>query len=231
MINRRAKTFSSYPLIFILATLLSIIGLLATFSRAPIFALGFVFFVVGVLSKNLRILILISGVALTVILIFPKDIFRELVADDMSRRLAVMDIDNLNDKARFHSWLESLNAFQENPIFGGSSLASNQFELVTHNVPIRILGDFGLLGLLLYTSIWILIVRCALTISKTRETSSRCVGYTSLAACFTALADATFHSSGLLQRDVSQAAIIGACVGMCLNIASKELRSRRVAKA
>lgn len=219
-----------YSFLSVIGAILAILGVISTFSRSPIYAMIIISIGVAVYLRKFHILMISFGLVVGAIYITIPGEFSSFLDDEMYQRLLVVDFENSNDGARLSSWVNSLNSFVTNPIFGNGSLQNSNFELVTHNVPLRVLGDFGLIGFSLYVSIWFLIIKCSLVLLRSGFNNSSNVGIIAIAGFFAALFDCSFHSSGLLQRDVAQAAILGACVGMCFKAFSAQNHSKSYLK-
>jgi hypothetical protein len=217
-IVRQKSVSLTYRVTIIAAGVLSILGVVNSFSRAPLYSWLITFFVACFVSRSIPVMIAFFGFILGAAALIIYGGVDHVISDGMLSRLFVVDFENSNDDARFNSWVNSFNLFLANPIFGSGSHANSRFELIAHNVPIRILGDYGLTGLFFYLSIWFFILKISYTTFVNASRSSKYVGFVALSACFASIFDASFHSSGLLQRDVSQSAILGTCVGMSMNI-------------
>lgn len=143
-----------------------------------------------------------------------------------ARRLFYFDIQNINDYSRIASMRHSISQFASNPLFGVGTGADNA-GLPTHNLPLRILGDFGILGFVFYAWVWLGIF------SLVRGGLRHPLGLVHITAVafLAALAligvDMMTHSSGLLHRGAAQSALIGVMLGVMLLSRGRDSHSQR----
>lgn len=196
--------------------MLTVLGVVTTLSRAPLIglisSLAFTLWLnrsKGTLSSLVMLIFFIGALAVSAN-------FIELTDASKLHRLFEMGTGTENDSHRFESWLYSLQIFAENPLFGGGSGALSGTPLPTHNVPLRILGDFGLIGFFFYAWLWMTLLHTALRTIRLSNKDGAHIGIIITAALIVAVIDNLTHSSGLLQRDVSQPALLGICYGLAI---------------
>jgi O-antigen ligase len=216
ILKTQQRSFSNtQTAFFYLTTTIALFGVVVTFSRAPIY--GIITIVLWITLYAVRsaytVIGLLMTIGLTSIIMLVGEFYMN--RETAFARLLVIDRVNSNDEARFNTWIQSFEAFLEHPIIGCGSLSNSNNDLVTHNVPLRILGDFGTIGFIMYSMVWLMIIKIARANILSVSNQKKCVGFILASASIAAFADSLFHSSGLLQRDTAQAAILGVCVGLC----------------
>lgn len=212
----RMRFFSNWA--YLLLGGLGGLGVILTASRAPVYGLGGAYILLVIhcfRSRRGDVGGILLGLGLVV-----SAVGFTLKAADFWRleRLGSVDRYDSNDSVRMASMYNSLDIFLKNPVFGFGSDSMLNAELVTHNVPLRVLSDFGLVGFFFYAAVWIGIMRAFVSFARKRGSICSICAIASFGAIFVAMMDNMTHSSGLLQKDVSQAAIFGVLLGMCIGI-------------
>lgn len=198
------------------SALVATLGVLLTFSRAPIFGIICAIMLVFWLVRRQRNLLPLLGLALFVGVLAAAAAALRFGQADQFGRIFEVSTSGSADAGRYETWLYSLRLFLMNPLIGVGSGGMADAELVTHSVPLRILGDFGLAGFTCYFAVWLGLVHLALATLRTRNFETSLVGLVVVSGLVVAVIDNLTHSSGLLQRDTSQAAIFGVGYGLCL---------------
>ncbi len=200
---------------FTLCALVTTLGMALTFSRAPIFGLACAQVAVLWVARrqsNTAVLIMLSLFSGALVI---GALAIGLIEADQFARLFEVGTNTANDATRMDTWVYSLQLFLGNPLVGaGTNMATGATDLSTHSVPLRILGDFGLLGFTFYAWVWGALAREAWRASKTRNAEGPIIGAVVISALIVAAIDNLTHSSGLLQRDISQPALMGLCYGL-----------------
>lgn len=199
-----------------IGAIVSTIGVLLTFSRAPILGLLGVLVVVFWFAGKRRNLSPLVGFFIFAAALVATAISLRLDQAEQFGRIFEMSSTGGADAGRLETWLYSLRQFVSNPLIGVGSGGMDNAELVTHSVPLRILGDFGLIGFFCYAAVWFGLFRLAWMTFRKRSVDSSLVGLVMIAGLIVAALDNLTHSSGLLQRDTSQAALFGVGYGLCL---------------
>jgi len=196
--------------------LVATLGMVVTFSRAPLLgvlvAAGYVLF----FARKQQSLVPLISMALFAVALGVVFAGLRLSQADQFQRIFEFDTQGSADAGRIITWLYSLQLFLQSPLIGAGSSGMNAAELVTHNVPLRILGDFGLLGFIPYAFVWWALLNLGWRVSQVRSPGVATIGVIVMSGLLIAMIDNMTHSSGLLQRDTSQAAVLGVCYGLCL---------------
>ncbi len=198
------------------SAIVATLGVTLTFSRAPLFGIVFSLSLVIILTRSLQNRLPLIGMAVFGVVLLLGVLGLELWQADQFGRIFELDMRSGADAGRLVTWLYSLQLFLDNPLIGAGSTAMASAELVTHSVPLRVLGDFGLLGIAPYLLVWWSLFRVALQAMRMSHPDSFVIGLVVLSGLLVAVFDNLTHSSGLLQRDTSQSAILGIGFGLCL---------------
>lgn len=144
----------------IICLLITFLGILFSYSRSSFIVSVLV--LLYVLFKNKRVYFM--GVTMLFVL-FIISVFY-FSPEIVERIFSINDnIKNEGGSGRFELWLEAINNFFSNPIFGvgtGQTVAVSKQHLGTHNLYLQILGENGLLGFCSFAYIWL----CALSRMK-----------------------------------------------------------------
>lgn len=214
--NRQNVSLLSIAPILLFA-LVSTLGVLVTFSRAPLLGITLavlltLWYSQGRLKLVTVVLVILFSLSLTIVALTV-----ELMEAAQFGRLFDIGSTLQSDSSRLESWSYSFNLFLSNPLFGAGTTSMSSLGISTHNVPLRILGDFGLIGFSFYILVWWAIIKNALKAVRMKIAESKMIGIVVLAAIVVAIVDNFTHSSGLLQRDISQAALLGLCYGLSIS--------------
>lgn len=214
LLKRDRKASWSSTVQIILFALISTIGVLLTFSRSPI--LGIVLVILATVwysrgkAKFFPIVIFVIMAILLVVFAMAFDITQT----NQFGRLINSSDSYQSDSLRIASIIYSIELFLNNPLFGGGSGSMSGLDISTHSVPLRILGDFGLIGFFFYALVWWALLKNAYLAIRQPDVESKLIGKVVMAALVVAIVDNLTHSSGLLQRDSAQPALLGLCYGL-----------------
>lgn len=154
--------------------LIFIIGVMLSFKRSllliPVFATIFLFLVSSTnkkLKKGLTFLVIAIGIVIAVINIFPETL-------DTIGRLGNEDSKNSGLNGREELWGYAFDMFKESPILGlGFSsytkycyMQGFQWDYLTHNIYIELLGETGIIGFVLFIGLFILLFMKTLKVLK-----------------------------------------------------------------
>lgn len=123
---------------------------------------------------------------------------------------------NDNDYQRFLSMTSTFTAFLKNPLLGAGT-GGIDLGLPVHCVPLRMLGDFGILGFSFYAWVWIGIFLLLVKGLRCRLGTVHLIALAAFGALFVAMIDNLTHSSGLLQRGNGQAVIFAFAIGLIMH--------------
>lgn len=193
---------------------LGVIGVLLSFSRSGILAVvGAVGIALILNPKPSRVLIASIGAAVVLLALIYLG-FSD--SSQFYRLTQSLDEGNTNLE-RFshieHAWRNFLN----NPLIGASGPNGYpDLSLPIHSVPLRYLNDYGLIGFVLYMSVFGGFV--ALFVRRLKSPSPIVSAWAGcgIAALLVVVVDSWTHSSGFLRRDLMQAAMLGFVAGAML---------------
>ena len=171
-----SKYFSGKKLRIInwIQLLIFIIGVMLSFKRSllliPIFATIFLFLVSSTnekLKKGLTFLVIAIGIVIAVINIFPETL-------DTIGRLSNGNSENSGLNGREQLWGYAFEMFKKNPVLGlGFSSYTKycysqgfQWDYLTHNIYIELLGETGIIGFVLFIGLFILLFIKTLKVLK-----------------------------------------------------------------
>lgn len=201
-------------ILILLFALVGFLGLLLTFSRAPTLGIVLAIFVTiwyTSLKKKLVTLVVIVLFSGALVAMF---IMLEMSQETQLSRLITPGDTATSDALRMASILHSIDLFLNNPIFGVGSNSMFGLDMSTHSVPLRVLSDFGLFGFFFYALVWRALLKNAYLAIRQSDVEIKLIGIVVMAALVVAIMDNLTHSSGLLQRDTAQPALLGLCYGL-----------------
>jgi hypothetical protein len=123
---------------------------------------------------------------------------------------------NASDYERYMSIVLTLSAFLSNPILGAGT-GGIDLGLPVHCVPIRMLGDFGIMGFTFYAWVWLGIFLLLIKGLRCRLGTVHLIALAAFGALFVAMIDNLTHSSGILQRGNGQAVIFAFAIGLIMH--------------
>ena len=132
------------------------------------------------------------------------------------RRFTNLGLHNDSDYFRYEALIAALIAFLKNPVFGTGS-GGLDLGLPVHCVPVRMLGDFGLLGFAFYAWVWMGVSLLLIKGLRFRLGSVNLIALAGAGALFVAIIDNLTHSSGLLQKGNGQAVIFAFAIGLIMH--------------
>lgn len=195
-------------------TLFTGIGMFLTFSRSTIFGNAIVFSIL--IAINVRrfsvavIIIIFIGFAY-----FAYE-YLELYNAGQFSRITDFNESRITNKSRIDQYVSAIHAFSKYPVIGGQSAGMTGGNIV-HSVPLRLMVDYGAVGILLYVIVIGGILRFLLKCRNKCGGGIYVLSLAGLSSVFVALLDAFTHSSGLLVRDVSQGGMIAAFMGLVMH--------------
>ena len=205
-----------------MAVTLAILGMLLTFSRSTV--LGALLALLVVILSVRRPAAAAGALILFVATAYVGLMQLQILDAPQLGRLADFTESRETNAARLDQYTDALRAFADNPLAGRGSRVDSE-EVPVHSVVLRVMADYGTLGLLPY--LWVIggIVALLYRGSTGPSEVSRIIALASLCAVATGVIDASTHSSGLMLRDVAQPALVGGFLGALLG----QVPSARVA--
>lgn len=193
------------------AAIIGALGLLLSFSRSGIAALGIALMISLMIRPRLKKLLIVFAFSLLLIVVLYGVGFGD--AKNFGR-ITANQSDELNVVIRLQQYIYAVNNFLSSPIIGTSGLSNVvELELPIHSVPLRFLNDYGLAGFVLYFVVLIKMV--ALIHSNLKSGNPQRVFWGGAAICLVmaGLADSWSHSSGFLRKDTVYALLLGLLLG------------------
>lgn len=217
------RSFSTSTLIWC-AVALGSIGTILTFSRSGL--VGLVAAVALALVMSGRISSFLRLAVGGGVLIGLASLLSLSEATQFSR-LFTLDATRTTDRSRMDHASLTWENFSRSPLFGTSTDPSAlTTDLPIHSVPLRYMNDYGLVGIILYLVLVGFIFWFFWSRRKSAGPIARAWAIAGLCALVGAFADSWTHSSGLLRRDVFQAALLAMMFGATC-VAEREWRWQR----
>ena len=191
-------------------TLISVLGVVLTFSRSTILGGGLA--CIGILLHERKSSVFVMLMLLGSLGYFAAG-YLDIQGASQSGRLNDMSLSRVTNQARITQYKYALTKFSESPLLGTEKhLGGNS--ILVHSVPLRLLTDNGLFGFFPYLAVIWGIFSTLNKRSKNSDPLSRAFAIAGMGGMFVALLDASTHSSGLLVRSVSQPAFVGVFLGL-----------------
>jgi hypothetical protein len=179
-----------------------------TFSRSTIIGSAFAVFLSALKGRGIKPLLFLIIASLAV-----YSVTESLNIDKAKESNRIFDFSAKSDTnaARLRHLQYAKNAFMDSPIIGQPQKGGAGGPL--HSVLLRIVVDYGLMGVLPYLSV---IIGIYFVLFKYGRSGVRqnTLAWAGMCAFTVALLDAWTHSSGLLVRDVTQPVLVGAFIGL-----------------
>lgn len=213
-LSRKQLGFSRY--LFAVFGFISALSIVLTFTRSVTLGLiigTLIIFLYYLRKGRLVSIILLVGLAGIGTLVL---LSTGLLDASQFTRFYDTGLHNDNDYYRYESIVSTLSAFLSNPILGAGT-GGIDLGLPVHCVPIRMLGDFGILGFIFYAWVWIGIYLLLIKGLKCRLGTVHLIALAAFGALFVAMIDNLTHSSGILQRGNGQAVIFAFAIGLIMH--------------
>lgn len=174
----------SYFLLFVVGCLF----LMLNFTRIVIVAFVLALIIIALWLRKFKLMLLFAIIPIIIILLFPsyitlvvKESFRGIEDISGLRNLSLTEIPYyIKFTGREILWYEAITGFVKNPILGNGTGYSNlSVKLITngieqvHNDYLKILCDMGIIGLILYLSIYISMLKKSVRIYLADKVNSR----------------------------------------------------------
>lgn len=213
-LSRKQLGFSRY--LFAVFGFISALSIILTFTRSVTLGLlvgTLIIFLYYLRKGRLGSIILLFGFAGIGTLML---LSTGLLDASQFTRFSETGLHNASDYQRYMSIVLALSAFLSNPILGAGT-GGIDLGLPVHCVPIRILGDFGIIGFAFYAWVWTGIYLLLVKGLRCRLGTVHLIALAAFGALFVAMIDNLTHSSGILQRGNGQAVIFAFTIGLIMH--------------
>lgn len=145
-----------------LGCFLSAITIVLTFSRGAYVSIAIALIILLIVSNNnkMKLRVILTGFITTIILYVAGDKFSTNPIKYIMQRFSAVSQDG--GSGRITIWLNAINTFKENPVFGIGINSTIEYSLAhysrgnyVHNSLLEVLGETGVLGFMLYMFFWI----------------------------------------------------------------------------
>lgn len=213
-LSRKQFGFSRY--LFVAFGFISALSIILTFTRSVTFGLligTLIIFLYYLRKGRLGSIILLFGLAgIGTYMLLSTG----LLDASQFTRFSDTGLHNASDYNRYMSIVLTLSAFLSNPILGAGT-GGIDLGLPVHCVPIRMLGDFGIIGFSFYAWVWVGIYLLIVKGLRCRLGTVHLIALAAFGALFVAMIDNLTHSSGILQRGNGQAVIFAFTIGLIMH--------------
>ncbi len=191
----------------------SLLAMVLTFSRSVIISGGGIIFISLFFSKATgwakfrNIVLLIFTLVVVVVVVTNEKI-------EAYNRITDFGSQYNSDQRRFGSYYYAGQLISQNLFFGVSSFGTEDFEVAIHSVPLKTMAAYGVVGFLFYlVTIVSFIGKIVKGITQNRNSALK--KYSLIVGCwlFVCLVDSTFHTSGILSKNIYEMGIAGALLG------------------
>ncbi len=193
------------------AVTIGLVGMILTFSRSVILGLVISLALLILSQRNFKVLfaVLVMGGSLVL-----AESYVNIGGGKEFNRLTDVSMSRTTNASRKEHLKYALESFSNSPIFGTSAVGIGH--TLVHSVPLRILVEYGLMGLIPYLVTFIGIYRFFRSEQKLNYDIPQVTILTkaSIYALIVGLVDSSTHSSGFLIRDVTQGMLFGLFAGM-----------------
>lgn len=186
----------------------ALLGMILTFSRSTIFGSIFSISMAAIKTRGIKPLVFFTATCLA-IYFFTGALSLDEAKE--SNRLLDFSMKSDTNASRLHHLKYAMKTFAQSPLMGRSEKDGTIGPI--HSVLLRIVVDYGLMGMVPYLTVIFGIYFILFKYRKLGKCQDT-LAWAGLCSFTVAMIDAWTHSSGLLVRDVTQPVLVGVFIGV-----------------
>lgn len=206
-------------LFIFIAIIIGLIGMALTFSRSVFLGFSISVMLVVFSMRNIKAL---AAIVMLTLGLFIAESYVNIESGKQFSRLTDTSMSRATNSSRLVHFKYAMSVFEDSPLVGAAPSKNNH--VLVHSLPLRILVEYGIVGLMPYLLVLFGLYRKFKNGSgKDNVVELRVLSKASTYALLIAIIDGWTHSSGFLIRDITQGVLFGVFIGCVLPIKSSNI--------